>query len=69
MHDFLQSFGVRRIRATWEMTTLAFTRWSQSGGHRLFEAFHIRDQCFQIIGRQIDQRHASGRHLSGWVLK
>jgi hypothetical protein len=69
MHDFMQSLRVRRIRATWEMTTLAFTYWSQSGGHRLFEAFHVRDQCLQIIGWQIDQRHASGRHLSGGVLK
>jgi hypothetical protein len=35
---------------------------------RLFETFHIRDQRFQIIRRQIDRGHAAGVHFRGGQL-
>ena len=48
--------------------TVAAVTVSRKGGG-LLETLHVSDQCFQIIGRQINRRHASGRHLGRWVLK
>src|SRR4030081_2552706 len=53
MHDFMQSLRVRRIRATWEMTTHAFTYWSRSGGHSYLRLSTYAINAFKSSGGRL----------------